>query len=679
MIGRPGVILRLCRALQADYVALLGQSGVGITTLIQAIVNDPPPIRGMQFLSVSPSYALGDTNAFKTMFLRRLIHAAARIPPPHELADRMQRVIDECGGCVDLRLEAALETLGLCAGCDWLVIVLHELAEVPHEPLKSLLQTLREYHNQRYNRGTAGGKLRFLVAGNERLWTLCCHKSADRSPFNIAQRVFLDGLSCQELQGIDQFRRFETAARLRDLTDGIPELVVKGLEGGWRGDGLFPFFEPLEDRWNSLPIATQQTLKDLIESGGMFPRCHNVDSECPAIPKLASPWAEAFWKGFVRLRHDELSWRSPIHRAFVMKEARVVDDRSRAELVKRCLLDRVQALRRAKERVRDLSRWDEGLDDVRTLAVQAGSVELVPVLELIRHGTDGLAIFEILEQTARSTDKRWIREAWLGAVIRRQPVVGLLIDAVLAGAEQHPFDDIDDAGAQASVQEESMMAADAVVFDVFLCHNSRDKPAVKGIGEQLRDRGLNPWLDEWHLRPGDVWIDHLDVILRRVRTAAVFVGPNGTGPWEKMEIRALLKRFVNTGIRVIPVLLKGAESEPNWSIFLDDFHRVDFRITDPDPLEQLMWGITGERSKSTTGSTVKTPSVPGTAARISPILPAKRKVLEERIARLTAEYEAVNAQIDQTLEEGSRLRLKGRAEALEREIEEQDGKLRALG
>ena len=32
------------------------------------------------------------------------------------------------------------------------------------------------------------------------------------------------------------------------------------------------------------------------------------------------------------------------------------------------------------------------------------------------------------------------------------------------------------------------------VFDVFLCHNSGDKLAVKRIGQQLKEAGLLPWL-----------------------------------------------------------------------------------------------------------------------------------------------------------------------------------------
>jgi hypothetical protein len=47
-------------------------------------------------------------------------------------------------------------------------------------------------------------------------------------------------------------------------------------------------------------------------------------------------------------------------------------------------------------------------------------------------------------------------------------------------------------------------------FDVFLCHNSADKPEVIEIAEQLQARGIKPWLDIWHLRPGTDWQDALE-------------------------------------------------------------------------------------------------------------------------------------------------------------------------
>jgi hypothetical protein len=34
-------------------------------------------------------------------------------------------------------------------------------------------------------------------------------------------------------------------------------------------------------------------------------------------------------------------------------------------------------------------------------------------------------------------------------------------------------------------------------FDVFLSHNSRDKPAVERVAEKLKRAGLEPWFDRW--------------------------------------------------------------------------------------------------------------------------------------------------------------------------------------
>jgi hypothetical protein len=35
----------------------------------------------------------------------------------------------------------------------------------------------------------------------------------------------------------------------------------------------------------------------------------------------------------------------------------------------------------------------------------------------------------------------------------------------------------------------------AEIFDVFLCHNSEDKSAVREIAQQLVREGIKPWLD----------------------------------------------------------------------------------------------------------------------------------------------------------------------------------------
>ena len=133
-------------------------------------------------------------------------------------------------------------------------------------------------------------------------------------------------------------------------------------------------------------------------------------------------------------------------------------------------------------------------------------------------------------------------------------------------------------------------------YDVFLCHNSEDKPAVKKIGERLKERGILPWLDEWELRPGLPWQQLLEAQIEQIKSAAVFVGETGIGPWQDMELYAFIREFVRRECPVIPVILADCKGTPDLPIFLEGMTWVDFRKRDPDPMEQLIWGITGERS-----------------------------------------------------------------------------------
>ena len=132
-------------------------------------------------------------------------------------------------------------------------------------------------------------------------------------------------------------------------------------------------------------------------------------------------------------------------------------------------------------------------------------------------------------------------------------------------------------------------------YDVFLCHNSEDKPSVRGLYQGLVGRRIGPWFDEEHLRPGQPWQRELETTIPRIRTAAVIVGPNGRGPWQDVELDAFLREFVNRACPVIPVLLRDAGATPVLPLFLRAFTWVDFRKDNPDPWRQLLWGITGTK------------------------------------------------------------------------------------
>src|SRR5216684_578993 len=143
--------------------------------------------------------------------------------------------------------------------------------------------------------------------------------------------------------------------------------------------------------------------------------------------------------------------------------------------------------------------------------------------------------------------------------------------------------------------------AELYSFDVFLSHNNADKDAIESLARRLEDDAkLRPFLDKWHLIPGNPWQEELEAALQKSLTCAVFIGPNGIGSWEHDEMRVALNRRVKqSGFRVIPVVLPGA-TIPDPGVLPDFLSRltwVDFRsrgLGDTDAFRRLIAGIRGE-------------------------------------------------------------------------------------
>jgi TIR domain-containing protein len=108
-------------------------------------------------------------------------------------------------------------------------------------------------------------------------------------------------------------------------------------------------------------------------------------------------------------------------------------------------------------------------------------------------------------------------------------------------------------------------------------------------------KGILPRLDEWELRPGLPWQQLLEQPIPQIKSVAVIVGKGAIGPWQQMESDAFLREFVGRRCPIIPVLLSDAPQKPELPIFLRGMTWVDFRKDEPDPMEQLIWGITGVR------------------------------------------------------------------------------------
>lgn len=132
-------------------------------------------------------------------------------------------------------------------------------------------------------------------------------------------------------------------------------------------------------------------------------------------------------------------------------------------------------------------------------------------------------------------------------------------------------------------------------FDVFMCHNSEDKDVVRQMNLRLQKSGVVTWLDEEQLPPGRLWQELLEEQIENIKTAAVFVGDSGIGPWQNIEIRAFLQQLMRRKCPVIPVILPGCQTVPALPLFLSQLMWVDFRKSNPDPYKNLLWGITGKK------------------------------------------------------------------------------------
>lgn len=141
-----------------------------------------------------------------------------------------------------------------------------------------------------------------------------------------------------------------------------------------------------------------------------------------------------------------------------------------------------------------------------------------------------------------------------------------------------------------------------MVFNVFLCHNSKEKAAVQQIADALKSYGLTYWLDDSEIPPGRPILDAIEAGLRGSESVAVFIGPHSMGQWQKPESRIAVAQSISRNIPVIPVFLPGVPQQIKNDLApaLATFRYVEFNngLNDPEALIKLRWGITQEKPKS---------------------------------------------------------------------------------
>ena len=161
-----------------------------------------------------------------------------------------------------------------------------------------------------------------------------------------------------------------------------------------------------------------------------------------------------------------------------------------------------------------------------------------------------------------------------------------------AGAAASPATPAQTTASVAATLQEKMQAE---AYDVYLCYHEADEQEALTIGEGLKGHGLLPWFD-WLARPGTLRRKEQEHFITTLPAAAILVGQQGIEQWQELQVYALLDQLVaRNNFRVLPVLLKSAPTVPTLPPFLATITWVDYHRNVPDPLGQLIWGITGKR------------------------------------------------------------------------------------
>lgn len=318
MIHRQPLLQRMRRLLRTDYVALIGQHLSGVRTVVRELMDHPGP--GMSFLPAHLPSGVPDGSELKELFLERLLTAAIQVPPPGLVQDRVRAAMQQHSGrTVDFRLRHCLDVLGRETSAQQLVVVLYALEGVPIAPLRTLLLLLRDYHSQRDTAGVPGCRLRFLVAGYDGTWRLCAHQTENLSPFNIATPVFVEGLSANELDGMEGHPGPDVLDQILMLTGGVPWMVRSlCVQGASPGD-VRTLYGRIQQQWSTLSADARAALREMAVQDGAGISCE-PDYRCPQIPIASAVVEGAFWRGFLSVRDSSLIFRSPAHRQFVQEQ-----------------------------------------------------------------------------------------------------------------------------------------------------------------------------------------------------------------------------------------------------------------------------------------------------------------------------------------------------------------------
>ncbi len=138
-------------------------------------------------------------------------------------------------------------------------------------------------------------------------------------------------------------------------------------------------------------------------------------------------------------------------------------------------------------------------------------------------------------------------------------------------------------------------------YDIFFIYNPGIQSFARDVAAGLAGLGINAFAEEWRIPPNCVITEYIDNIAPLIKSAVVFVGGDGTGPWETETHRLLITGVVKRRIPVTLVVAPGLEGKLALPSYLQGFPQVYF---DGVPGNESAFAALREQIAGNTGKAV---------------------------------------------------------------------------
>lgn len=176
---------------------------------------------------------------------------------------------------------------------------------------------------------------------------------------------------------------------------------------------------------------------------------------------------------------------------------------------------------------------------------------------------------------------------------------------------------------------------------VFVSHASEDKDRfVNRFAVKLRENGVDAWLDKWEMLPGDSLVDKIfEEGLKEAHAVIVVLSRISVEkPWVREELNSAFVKRINTGSKLIPVVIDDCEVPEALKTTL--WQRIHDMDSYQECLDRILAAIFGTYDKPPVG----TP--PAYTARFAEANIGSLAKVDSLVLRLACE-EAIEEESDQ--------------------------------